>query len=75
MTVYKVPHRSIPGRDEDDGHNGYYWTTSKSDADRNFKENGGDTERGDKVLKIELAMNKSDLIAFLNAYCSWPDNG
>ncbi len=73
MKIYKVPKRNngLSG----DEHTGYYYTTSKREATAFFKENGADPAMGDKIQELTLAMNKWDVIRFLNAHCSHPDNG
>lgn len=73
MKIYKVPTREDnPITDE---HTGYFWTTSKTEAKKVFKEKQADSERGDEIEEVELAMNKWDVIRFLNEHCSHPDNG
>jgi len=72
MKIFKVPKRAMIDNDE---HEGYFYTTSKSEAKTFFKGNGADEKVGDKIEEISVAMNKHDLIAFLNIHCSHPDNG
>lgn len=73
MIIYKVPTRQYP--ETGDEHTGYVWTFSKREANQIFKENNADPRRGDEIQSYELVMNKHDVIRFLNAYCSHPDNG
>lgn len=71
MKIYKVPHRELDG----DEHSGYSYHLSKREAQKTFKEAGANPNRGDEIEELELAMNKHDVIDFLNTHCSHPDNG
>lgn len=75
MKIYKVATRNIPERDEDDGHTGYIWTLSKREANKIFKSDGADPKRGDEIEELDLIMNKTSIINFLNTHCGFPDNG
>jgi hypothetical protein len=70
MIIYKVPTRG-----DGDEHSGYSYHFSKREAKNKFKESGASTERGDEVEELELAMNKHDILRFLNLHCAHPDNG
>lgn len=73
MIIYKVPTReNFP---VDDSHTGYFWTLSKREAVKVFKEKNANEDREDKIEELELSMNRHDLIDFLNTHCSFPDNG
>lgn len=73
MKIYKVPKRDYkPSSDE---HTGYFYTTSKREANKFFKENGADPTIGDEIEELTLAMNKWDVVRFLNTHASHPDNG
>lgn len=74
MKIYQVPTRRDPS-DGGDEHTGYFYTLSKREANKVFKEQGAQPELNDKVRELELAMNKYDIVRFLNAHCSHPDNG
>lgn len=73
MKIYKVPTRQE--RQTGDEHTGYIYTLSKREATKAFKENNADPGRGDEIDTLELAMNKHDIIRFLNENCGYPDNG
>lgn len=75
MIIYKVPTRNKPEEDEDDGHTGFVWTLSKREAMKIYKNNGAQSDRGDDIQECELAVNKHDIIRFLNQHCDFPDNG
>ncbi len=70
MIIYKVPHREING-----DLRGFSHHLLKSEAKKAFKEKGADENLGDEVEELELAMNKHDIIRFLNQNYSYPDNG
>lgn len=71
MIIYKVPTRE-GNRDE---HTGYVWTFSKREANAIFKERGAEEAQRDKIEACPLAMNKHDIIRFLNRHAGHPDNG
>lgn len=75
MKIYKVPTRLDPNEGMGDDHTGYYFTSSKRDANNVFKIQGAQPELNDQIEELELAMNKHDIIRFLNVHCSHPDNG
>ncbi len=75
MLIFKVPTRSGRTQGASDAHTGYVFTTSKTEANKVYKENGADPARGDEIEPIKVAFNTADIIDFLNTHCSHPDNG
>lgn len=86
MKIYQVPKRTLvePEFSElnegwetgsGDEHAGYFYTLSKREAYKVFKNCGADPAVGDKITEINVAMNKYDIVAMLNQHASHPDNG
>ncbi len=77
MIIYKV--HLVNGTGHGSEHNGYYYTLSKRDANNTVKENESDAYQAqgieNPIEKLYMSFDKHSIIAFLNEYCSHPDNG
>ena len=68
MKIYKVGTRDTWAE-----HKGYSYHTNKREAVKASKESDK-KYRGD-IQELEIKLTKEDVLSFLNAYCSHPDNG
>lgn len=66
MKIYRVSYR-----DEHHEHNGYGYVTNKRGAEKECREH----ELGYQVEEFNIKLNKTDIMSFLNAHCSYPNNG
>lgn len=69
MIIYRTAKRNY-----DQSHNGFIYHISKSEAKKAHNETAIE-QIGDKIEIFDIALNKLDVINFLNNWCSYPDNG
>lgn len=70
MKIYRATKR-----EDGDAHAGYKFFFSKREAKLFQKDENFVSGVVDEVDELEVSMNKCDVLAFLNAYASHPDNG
>jgi hypothetical protein len=70
MKIYKVSYRNNFSE-----HTGYEYFSNKKDAKREQEKNNKGNQSTDDVAELELILTKRGVLAFLNAYASYPDNG
>lgn len=70
MKIYRVTLRT-----DGDAHGGHKYVPNKVLAQKLQNEQNKESGCEDEVDTLEIEPTKKDILSFLNAYCSYPDNG